>query len=249
MGTNAVLQMKLSLRSRPQDMRVTNPIALGLTTPNIVGSFAAGLRGRFARHIRFLSSDLILRRAFANVRLQTLFRQVKLSVAPRFQLTSQAEKRFRIVEWTIEIPMFLRAGTRLAAASDGLRTARLRAVDRTEGLKRPEETTLTIACPPVDIANQRAKADLLVVPRQRRTPAFFAPVKMVALEPRRSFPLSDGLERRFESKPIRSETWAADEQQRTASVKDAIHMKQLTNQVVEALERRLIAGRERLARR
>lgn len=240
------------MRTTFRDVRVTR-----FTPANVwsarsdAATFAAALARRFARHLRRASENLVLCGARANVKLQSIFKRFQINVAPRFELNSQTEKYYRTVERWTENQMFRQTEMRLAAAP---------AVDRIlnqvtfhttphRTVARSERPNLTATQPAVDIAVRRSNPDAFSLPLHRRTLGSFAPVEMVAHQPRRVSSVFTEPERQIETTRSRFESWPSEERQRLAPASDAINIKQLTDQVLEALDRRLVAGHERLTRR
>ncbi len=212
-------------------------------------AFAAAVRRRFASHRRFLSSDLVLRRARATVKLQQIFRQLRINVAPRFDLISQPEKHYRMVERRTETRMFPQAGMRFAATPTVERILRRLEFDTTRIRVIAHSGTGKAAAtqPATDFVIPKPSPSSLLV--QRRTAVSFAPVEMVARQPRRVAFVSADPAPQIEPARPHSDNWPAEEHQRSAPAIDAINMKQLTDHVMEALDRRLVAGQERLKRR
>jgi len=242
------------LKTTFRDVRVTDrtPANVWLARSSIGVAFAAAMRRRFARHMRFLSADLVLRRPRANVTLQRLLRHFQISVTPRFELKSQAEKYYRIVERQTESRMFPQTRTGLTAAPAvehilhrlAFYTTPRRADSDLKGGK------VWATHLPVDITTiQKPQADALSLPVYRRTPISFAPVEMMTHQPRRTSLVSAEPEKNVEPTRPRFDNWPTEERQRSAPAIDAINVKQLTDHVMEALDRRLVAGHERLTRR
>ncbi len=244
---------KSLLRTTFRDVRVTDhtPAKVWLATSSIAVAFAAALCNRFARRTRFVSGDLSLRRSRALLTLLRQVRNLQINLSPRFQLTSQPEKHYRIVERQTDNRVLPSIGPSLPSDPPVERILQRLAFYATphRAPAHSPGSKVTATHPAVEITLKRLRADSDSPPLYRRAPVSFAPVEMVTHQPRRVSSVSAEPEREIERAQPRSDHWPTEERHRSTTPIEAINIKQLTDQVVDALDRRQVAGHERITRR
>lgn len=233
------LQRKPHLKTTFRDVRVTGhtPAKVRLAT-SIAVAFAVTLRRRFARLMQIVSRDLVLRQTRRNVTLQQRFRRLQINLTPRLELSSQPEKYYRIVERETESRVLRDAG-----GHSGATPAVERILQRLPLYPAPHRT---VAHSEVDKLTARHSSDIAI---RKSIPASFAPVEMVTHQPRRASSVPAEPERQIERPQPRTKDWPTEDRHRSTTPIEAINIKQLTDRVVDALDRRLVSGHERLTRR
>jgi hypothetical protein len=233
-----VERIKPLLQTTFRDVRVTNhtPEKVFVMTSNIAVAFAVDLSRRFERFVQFVSKDLTLRRVHEKVNYYQRFSRFHINVMPHLEMSSRLEKTYRIIE---------RNESRIHTVSGPYKSEP--SVQRI--LKRLEFQ---------GISNQRRSGPEAVkgTPRQSFEPEIrplrpkaFTTVEMVTQQPRRSISIPPEPERNFERRQPLIDHRPIEPSPRSTPNTDVINIKQLTDQVVEVLDRRLIANHERLTRR
>jgi len=201
---------------------------------NIATAFAAALRHRFEKFAQFVSNDLILLRAKDKMTLKQRFNHFQINMTPHVRLSSQSEKNYLIVQ--------RKEGQQLKVSVSRFESAP--AMERI--LQRTEIQRIR--------ARTEANSDALqLTPRQaadikRPTPTSFTPLEMVTRQPLRGTSVPPA-ERNIEQLQPRIDYRPTDQAPRTTPSTIPINIKELTDQVVQVLDRRVIAGHERLTRR
>jgi hypothetical protein len=232
-----ISQHEVLLQTNRRDIRVTRR-ACGSTLSsqsNKTVSFLSRLFRRLTRRMQFVASDLVFHRARSNFKVQQQIKNFQINLSQRFEHALQKNEIFLRTEQYAQKPMLTMVHIQqfpilklsLKTPKPGLQLA-------------PTLNKTNDAAAPA----RRTSSDLEL---RRRTSVRFAPVEIVMQKAHRS---SNSVkpQQLLERTPSRADSLK--EEPRTARAPiESINIKHLTDQVVEALDRRVLAAHERTARR
>jgi hypothetical protein len=232
-----ISQREVLLQTNRRDIRVTRKACGSAWSwqSNKTVSFISRLFRRLTSRNQFTASDLIFHRARSNFRVQQRLKNFQINLSPRFEHAFQKNEIFLRTEQyaqkrmltMVHIQQFPKLKFSLKTPKSGLQLA-------------PTFNQTNDGTAPA----RRASSDLEL---RRRTPVRFAPVEMVAQQAHRS---SNSVK---PQQPLERSTFLPEsfkeEPRNTRALMESINIKQLTDQVVEALDRRVLAAHERMARR
>ena len=231
-----ISQREVLLQTNWRDIRVTGKSAASIciSEKNKIKEFISALFGRLTRHKQFVTSDLVLRRARSSFRVQQLINSLQISLSPKFELTFRKNEVFPRTDQHTQ--------------SKVLTMVRInRSPDIRLSLKTPKSNAES--APEMVLKNEAGPSTehSLDGESPRRTAVRFAPVEMVMQQAR---PFSSPAEPKQQLEHTHSLANLFKEQPGNARAPiESINIKQLTDQVVEALDRRVAAAHERMARR
>jgi hypothetical protein len=221
---------------------------------NPARDLAQALLHRFARRPGLMSgSERILRRFPPAVRLQPLHQRLRIELAPRLALTVRPERRTEVLERQIEARLAWQPGAGSDRPSPVEQIVR-RVASRTErqlpqrlgdrGTPIPESRTPFER----DVRPPRPDFEASAAVVRRPPPVFEAPERVVQRLRPASVAPADAPAVSTPLTPPDRPVWVAEQPPRPQPPTQTLDIKRLTDQVVEALDRRLIAARERTGR-
>jgi hypothetical protein len=232
-----ISQREVLLQTNWRDIRLTGKSAasIRMSEKNNIEEFISALFGRLTRlpHKRFITTDLVLRRTRSSFKVQQLIKNFQISLSSRFELTLRKNKVFsKTDQYTQTKVLTMVHVNRAPNISLSLKTPKSDAESALEMLRTNEAVQPTGH--PIDVESPRRTVR-------------FAPVEMV-MQQARSFSSPAEPKQQLERTHSLANLFKEESRNARAPI-ESINIKQLTDQVVEALDRRVIAAHERMARR
>ncbi len=224
------------LKTTARDVRVTHCATTKscLVNSNSAAAFAGAICRRFERLMQFSSEDFTLRRERQHVNILKRSR-FHINVRHHLELSPRLERTYRTVERNeTAIRQDIRLHNDSAAPIERI-------------VRRLEFQTLRLQGPTGSEGPNITRRPQSALETRSQRP-LFTPVEMVNHQPGGRTPVASEPEKRIERAQLRGEHQLMEHNPRPVPIAE-INVKQLTDQVVDLLDRRMLASHERLARR
>lgn len=233
-----ISQREVLLQTNWRDIRVTGrrPASICMSEKNKIKEFISALFGRLTRHKGFIASDFILRRSRSSSRVQQLIKNLQINLSLRLELALQKFQLFRKTEQYTPTRMLTMVLPRpIEPAKTRFPLAPRPNLESPSDMRKKTAASLSV----------RKSASF---ESHRSTPIRFAPVEMI-MHGRRFLLDSNKPEQRHDLSYAPRTNLFKEESQIAPKAIDQINLRHLTDQVVEALDRRMTSAQERMARR